>query len=52
MGNPILFLVDCVAQVAAVLSNYLFWGVDLLTWFFGFIVVGMVVSCFWRGARG
>lgn len=51
-NNPVLFLVDCMRSVAQVLMRYKFLDVPIWTWFIGFIFVGMVVSVFWRGARG
>lgn len=46
------FLVDCIGDLAAKLNEFQFAGVSILMWFLAFIVVGMVVSVFWRGARG
>lgn len=51
-SNPIYFIVDCMKYAAAVLNSYTFMNVPIWTWFIGFIFVGMVVSVFWRGARG
>lgn len=51
-SNPIFFLIDLMKTAAAVLNSYSFMGVPIWTWFIGFIFVGMVVSVFWRGARG
>lgn len=51
-SNPILFLIDCMKSIANVLSSYSLMRVPIWTWFIGFIFVGMVVSVFWRGARG
>lgn len=51
-GESVTFIIDCIGEAATTLANYQFWGVDLLMWFFGFTVIGMVVSVFWRGARG
>lgn len=45
-------IIDYIHDLAAMLNNVDFWEVSLLMWFLGFIVVGMVVSVFWRGARG
>lgn len=52
MSNSINFLLDCIGQVAALLHSYDFEGISILLWYFGFIVVNMAVSVFWRGARG
>lgn len=51
-SNPIFFLVDCMRAVAGVLNSFTILDVPIWTWFIGFIFVGMVVSVFWRGARG
>lgn len=51
-SNPLFFLVDCLRSVAIVLTQYSVGGVRIWSWFIGFIVIGMVVSVFWRGARG
>lgn len=51
-SNPLYFLIDCMKTVAAVLTNYRFLSVPIWTYFIGFIFIGMVVSVFWRGARG
>lgn len=51
-SNPIFFIIDCMRGIAATLSDYSFMDVPIWTWFIGFIFVGMVVSVFWRGARG
>lgn len=51
-SNPVYFLIDCIKQAANMLTQYKFWGIDILMWFLGFIIIGMVVSVFWRGARG
>lgn len=51
-SNPVLFLIDCISRVASNLAFFEFWGISILMWFFGFIVVNMVISVFWRGARG
>lgn len=51
-NNSVLFIIDCMRAIAAKLSDYDLIGVPIWTWFIGFIFVGMVVSTFWRGARG
>lgn len=51
-SNPVFFLIDCMRTVAGVLNTCVFLNVPLWSWFIGFIFVGMVVSVFWRGARG
>lgn len=51
-SNPVFFIIDCMRAVAEKLSEYSLIGVPIWTWFIGFIFVGMVVSVFWRGARG
>lgn len=51
-SNPVLFLIDMITGVGTKLSTFTFLGVDLLMWFIGFIIVNMIVSVFWRGARG
>lgn len=50
--NPLFFIVDCMKMVAVVLTNYRIFNVSIWHWFIMFIFVGMVVSVFWRGARG
>lgn len=51
-SNPLNFIIDCMKYVAAKLTAYEFLGVPIWTFFVGFIFIGMVVSTFWRGARG
>lgn len=51
-SNPVYFLIDVAVSFVKILDDYYFWEVSLLAWIFGFIVLGMVVSAFWRGARG
>lgn len=51
-SNPVFFLIDCIKKIGQTLNSYNFWGVPVIMWFVGFIIVGMVVSVFWRGARG
>lgn len=51
-SNPIFFFFDCMSKASSVLGRFSFWDVSLWSWFVGFIFVGMVVSVFWRGARG
>lgn len=51
-SNPIYFLIDGMKTAAAVLNSYSFLDVPIWTWFIGFVFVSMVVSVFWRGARG
>lgn len=51
-SNPIFFIFDALKMAAIALKQHSFWGVDLLMWFFTFIMVSMVISVFWRGARG
>ena len=51
-SNPVFFLIDMISGTGTLLSTYSFLGVDLMMWFIGFIIVNMVVSVFWRGARG
>lgn len=51
-SNPLLFVIDCIINVSLLLGSVSLWGVNLLFWSFAFIVIGMIVSVFWRGARG
>ena len=51
-SNPVYFLIDCLSNIGNVLNSYTFWDIPILMWFIGFILIGMVVSVFWRGARG
>lgn len=51
-SNPLYFLIDCMRSIAGVLLSYDFLGVPIWTYFIGFIFIGMVISTFWRGARG
>lgn len=51
-SNPVLFLISCLQEAARCLGDFSFWGVPIWTWFIGFIFTGMVISVFWRGARG
>ena len=52
VSNPVFFIFDCVKMVAERLDQFEFLGISYLIWIFAFIIVGMVVSVFWRGARG
>lgn len=51
-SNPVYFLIDCMKSVVEVLLDSSFLSISIWSWFLGFIFVGMVVSVFWRGARG
>lgn len=53
-SNPLYFLIDCMRSIAGVLLSYEFPGIGVPIWtfFIGFIFIGMVISTFWRGARG
>lgn len=51
-SNPVFFLIDLMRNVANVLMQFQFLDISIWTWFLGFIFIGMVVSVFWRGARG
>lgn len=51
-SNPIYFIIDMMQTVADKLTEYRFWDIPIWTWFICFIIVGMVISIFWRGARG
>lgn len=51
-SNPVFFLFDCIKSAGRTLNSYTFLDVSLTHWFVAFIIVGMVVSVFWRGARG
>lgn len=50
--DAVNFIVDCMSQAAGVLNSFDYNGVSILLWYVAFIVVNMVVSVFWRGARG
>lgn len=51
-SNPIYFIIDMITQIAGRLNQAQLWGVSYLMWVLGFIIVGMIASVFWRGARG
>ena len=51
-SNAIYFIFNCIRAFYDLLNSYTFWGVSLAMWSVGFIVFGMVISIFWRGARG
>ena len=51
-SNPVYFIIDCMRAVADKLTQYTFLNVPIWSWFIGFIFVSMIVSVFWRGARG
>lgn len=51
-SNPVFFIIDIIKTIALILNSHSFWGVSLLMWSFTFIMVSMVISVFWRGARG
>lgn len=51
-SNALFFLISCMKYCANLLNNYRFLTVTIWNFFIGFIFVGMVVSVFWRGARG
>lgn len=50
--NPLFFIFDVMKQFVLLLDSYKAFGVSLYMWILSFIIVGMVVSIFWRGARG
>lgn len=52
VNNPVFFIFDCMREIALRLDQVEFLGVSYLIWCFAFIIVGMIVSVFWRGARG
>lgn len=50
--NPVNFLIDFMIDILEVLNSYEFSSIPILMWLFGFIIISMVISTFWRGARG
>ena len=50
--NPVFFIFDIMKWFAAKLNEYEFWNISLLSWSLAFIMVSMVISVFWKGARG
>lgn len=51
-SNPAYFFFDVMKRIFLVLSQYNFIGISLTSWLFGFVAVGILVSVFWKGARG
>lgn len=39
-------------QIINLLNQYTFANVPLFVWFISFIILSIVISVFWRGARG
>lgn len=52
MDDPIIFLIDCMKDAMVLLEEYTFLDISILAWISAFIVTNMVISVFWRGARG
>lgn len=53
-NNPVNFLIDCIKSVVSVLNSYEFFNTGVSLWgiILTFIFIGMLISVFWRGARG
>lgn len=51
-SNPLFFIIDMVKQFLMFLDSFNVAGVSFFTWIISFILFGMIVSIFWRGARG
>lgn len=54
--DAVTFLFDCIAGIISVLDTCVFtlYGFDVSLWsiMFCFLMISMVASVFWRGARG
>lgn len=51
-SNPIYFLIEGLSLIADMLNSHVFLNIPIFVWLIGFVVISMVVSVFWRGARG
>lgn len=50
--NPLFFLYDVIRAFISFLDSKQIMGLSLFMWFISFIIVSMIISVFWRGARG
>ena len=51
-SNPLFFIFDVMRKFLLLLDKYEVYGISLYMWIICFILVSMVISVFWRGARG
>lgn len=52
VDNPIYFIFDMMKSFVNFLGTFKVYGITYYVWILSFIVIGMFVSVFWRGAKG
>ena len=50
--NPLFFIFDMMKQFLNFLDSFTIYGISFYSWIFSFLLVGIIVSVFWKGARG